>query len=266
MRRGLAVLLVLGGFLALHAQKPFREYAGNEYNNFPLPPDWNKPAEFVRARLKYQDAGRGGRGRFGRGGSWTTDYPRTDRHLMAGLRRLTRVDARSVEQVVELDQTDDIYNWPFLYGVEVGRWSLSPEEGQQLRDYIDRGGFYMVDDFHGSYEWEMFVVGLKVAFPDRDIIDLTSDNQIFHTVYDLNERPQVPGLAALYRGVTYEQDGYDPLWRAIVDDQGRVIVAICANMDLGDAWEHSDDPSYPEHLASLAYRIGMNYIVYSLTH
>jgi hypothetical protein len=260
----LIVLVVAGTWGILLAQKPFREYAGNEYNDFPLPPDWNKPAEFIRARLAYRDVGRGFRR--GRGGSWTTDYPRTDRHLLQGLRRLTRIDTRSVEQVVMLDGSDDIHNWPFTYGVEVGYWTLNQDEGKQLRDYVDRGGFLMVDDFHGSYEWEVFEEGIKMAFPDREIIDLGDDDAIFHIVYDLKDRPQVPGLAALYSGVTYERDGYNPRWRAIFDEKGRIVVAICHNMDLGDAWEHSDDPSYPERFASVAYRIGVNYTLYDMTH
>jgi hypothetical protein len=272
MKRHAVILVLLitglGGWFAVHAQKPFREYAGNEYVDFPLPPDYQQPAEFIRARLKYRDAGFGrGRGRFGRGGgSWTTDYPRSDRHFLMGVRRLLRVDTRSVEQVVELDQTDDIYNWPFVYGVEVGHWELNSEEGKQLRDYIDKGGFLMVDDFHGSYEWQVFEEGIRQAFPQEEIRDLPNDHPIFHTVYDLEKRPQIPGIGAFFRGVTYEQDGYDPLWRGILDQKGRVVVGICGNMDMGDAWEHSDDPEYPENLASLAYRIGMNYIAYDLTH
>lgn len=260
----LTLFVGLGAWGLLRAQKPFKEYAGNEYNDFPLPPDYNKPAEFVRARLRY---GSGGfRGRFGRGGVWTTDYPRSDRHFLMGLRRLTRVDSRSVEQVVDLDQTDDIYNWPFVYAVEVGYWGFTDEEARQLRDFIDRGGFLMVDDFHGTVEWEAFLEGISMVFPNPLVVDLEDDDPIFHTVYDLKERPQVPGLAALYSGRTYERDGVTARWRAIQDSQGRTIVAICHNMDLGDAWEHSDDPSYPENLASVAYRIGMNYIIYDLTH
>ena len=77
---------------------------------------------------------------------------------------------------------------------------------------------------------------------------------------------QVPGRQYLTSGRTYEQDGYIPHWRGIYDDDGRVMVAICWNMDLGDAWEWADDPRYPEPWASMAYRVGVNYIVYAMTH
>jgi hypothetical protein len=196
---------------------------------------------------------------------------------LQGIRRLTRIDTRSVEQVVELDGTDDIYNWPTLYGVEVGHWELPDNQAAQLRDYLLRGGFLMVDDFHGSdardhdqgiNEWEIFTESMNKVFPDRRIEDLPEADQIFHTVYDLDDRFQVPGEQFLETGLTYEKGptGKVPHWRGIRDDKGRVMVAICHNMDLGDAWEWSDDPRYPEKWASLAYRIAVNYFIYDLTH
>ena len=172
---------------------------------------------------------------------------------------------RSVEEIIDVD-SDEIYNWPWIYAVEVGGWELNEPQARRLRDYLDRGGFLMVDDFHGSWEWAAFMASLKRVFPDRQVIDLDNGDPIFHILYDLGERFQVPGLQYLRSGRTYEQDGVNAEWRAVLDDQGRIQVAICHNMDLGDAWEHSDDPRYPEKFASLAYRIGMNYFVYDLTH
>ena len=166
---------------------------------------------------------------------WTMDYPRSDRHLMLALRRLSRIHARSVEQPVNLEEHDQ-FDWPWLYGVEVGHWDLSGEYATELREYLLRGGFLMVYDFHGSFEWQVFTRGMKQVFPDRQIVDLPNTDQLFHVLYDLDDRYQVPGAGAWWRGVTYEQDGYTPLWRGIYDDHGRVMVAICSNMDLGDSW------------------------------
>lgn len=262
----LAVLFAgYGGWRFLNAQKPFREYPG-QWTGFPLPDDYQVQREFVFGRLRYQNFSGGGgfRGRFR--GSWGTDYPRGDRHLVQGLRRLTRLDSRSVEQVIDLDNTDDVYNWPFLYAVEVGHWSLNDEEAKQLRDFLNRGGFLMVDDFHGTFEWQIFEASLRKVFPDRPIVELQNSDHIFHVLYDLDQRFQVPGNQFLYTGRSYERDGYEAVWRGIFDDKGRLMVAICANMDLGDAVERSDEPSYPEKFASLAYRILVNYTVYDLTH
>jgi Domain of unknown function (DUF4159) len=268
MRLRNVFLLVFTGLLTLwgvlRAQNPFREYPALEYVDFPLPPDWKQPAEFTRARLKYPDVMNFG---MGRDVYWTMDYPRSDRHLLQGIRRLTRVDTRSVEQVIEFDQTDDAYNWPFLYAVEVGHWRLTDLQVRQFREFIDRGGFFMCDDFHGTQEWAVFTDSMNKVFPDHQIVELDNKDNVFHSVFDLNDRFQVPGWNAWIEGhQTYEKDGYEPRWRGIYDNKGRLVVVICHNMDLGDAWEHSDDPEYPEKFASLAYRIAMNYVIYDLSH
>ena len=255
-------MTVLGALGVLRAQRPFKEYPAAEYVDFPLPPDWEQKAEWTRARLRCQSINRGFRGDL----NWTIDYPRSDRHLLEGVRRLTRINSKSVEQVVDLDGTDDVYNWPMLYAVEVGHWYLPDDQAAQLRDFLLRGGMLMVDDFHGTQEWEVFLESMNKVFPDRPIVDLDNKDPIFHTVTDLDDRYQVPGAQYLRSGRTYEKDGYEARWRGIYDDKGRILVAICHNMDLGDAWEWSDDPRYPEKWAGLAYRIAMNYFVYDLTH
>jgi hypothetical protein len=265
------------GFLA--AQAPFREYPAIEYENFPIPSDWQQKTEWTRARLRYPDIyGYPFRSLvMGDGrefpGYWTMDYPRSDRHLLEGVRRLTRIQARSVEQVVTLDGTNEIYNWPVLYGVEVGHWLLPDEAAKQLREYLLRGGFLMVDDFHGDQEWRIFSASLHKVFPEREPQDIPDSDPIFHTIYDLEHRFQVPGAQYFESGKTYESGmgndlnaGRIPHWRGIYDDKGRIMVAICHNMDLGDAWEHSDEAAYKEQWASLAYRLAMNYFIYDLSH
>ena len=245
----------------------FREYEGWEYNDFPLPSDYNVPGEWVFARFMYRAVPFLYHGLFyGRLNNWTIDYPRSDRHLSAAIRRLTRIQVRSVEQPVSAEDGDDIYNWPWLYAVEVGHWDLTDYEAAKLRDYLNRGGFFMCDDFHGTAEWDTFAASMKKVFPDREIVDLPNSDPIFHTVYDLDDRYQVPGEQFLYSGHTYEHDGFQARWRGIYDDRGRVVVAICHNMDLGDSWEHADNPNYPEQYSALGFRIGVNYLVYAMTH
>jgi hypothetical protein len=246
------------------AQQPgaFREYPGWEYEEYPVPPDYNVPAEWTFARFMYRAIP----SYYGRGPNWTVDYPRSDRHLAGAVRRLTRIDARSAEQPVAAEDNDDIYNWPWLYGVEVGHWDLTDLEAAKLRDYLERGGFFMCDDFHGSWEWNNFIASMSKVFPNRPIVDIPNDDAIFHTVYDLDERYQVPGAQFLYTRRTFERDGYQARWRGIYDDRGRLMVAICHNVDLGDSWEHADNPDYPEQYSALGFRIGINYIVYAMTH
>ncbi len=164
----------------------------------------------------------------------TTTSPRSDRHLLEGVRRLTRIDTRSVEQIVDLDGTDDIYNWPMLYAVEVGHWALPNDQAAQLREFLLRGGFLMVDDFHGDEpyhnvysEWQVFVASMSKVFPDRPIEDLEDSNPIFHTIYDLDQRFQVAGWQWHRSGRSYEagETGKNA-HRAIYDDGG--VMAISA--------------------------------------
>ena len=135
-----------------------------------------------------------------------------------------------------------------------------------MRDYLLKGGFLMVDDFHGTADWESSWEECAWSFRTGPIEDLDSKDEIFHVLYDLEDRFQVPGEQYVNTGRTYEKDGYEPKWRAIRDDRGRVIVAICHNMHLGDAWEWADMPEYPERFASMAFRIGLDYIIYGMTH
>jgi hypothetical protein len=124
----------------------------------------------------------------------------------------------------------------------------------------------MTDDFHGSWEWDVFMASMGRVFPDRPIVEIEDKDEVFHVLYDLDERVQVPGIQYLWSGVPFEKDGVEPHWRGIYDDKGRLMVAITYNQDLGDAWEHADHPRYPEKWASIAYRVAINYIIYSMTH
>jgi len=274
MRARPAVLLVIaslatwGTWSALHAQKRFQDYETAEgHAEFPIPSDAYDPHEWTRARLMYPSPFTGPHGDVGAGYKrWTIDYPRSDRLLLQGIRRLTRIDSRSVEQSVPLDGTDEVYNWPLLYAVEVGYWKLTDEMCAQLREFLLRGGFFMCDDFHGTIEWENFMASMSRVFPDRPVVDLDNKDPIFHVVYDLDDRFQVPGAQWTQTGRMAEYDGFEAKWRGIYDDHGRVMVAICHNMDLGDAWEWSNEPIYPEKWSSLAYRIAVNYFIYDLTH
>jgi hypothetical protein len=264
---GLAVFV--GSLYAF--QRPFREYPGIEYNDFPLPEDWQHQTEWTFARLMYpmyRGFGFGFYSRDWRSGNsmWTQDYPRADRHFLRAIRRLSRIDARSVEQPVNLDDGDDVYNWPWLYAVQVGRWDLTDAQAAKLRDYILRGGFFMVDDFWGPPQWEVFERSMRRVFPDRPIVDLDDASPIFHSVFDLDKRYQVPGARYLYTGVTEKCDACPAYWRGIADDKGRVVVAMTFDSDLGDSWEWADYPQYEERFSALGFRIGINYIVYAMTH
>jgi hypothetical protein len=229
--------------------------AGDERSPAAQPMD----AEFRFVRMQYSERS-GARG----WGRWLVDYPEAEYFFTHGVRRLTRVDIGE-PQIVRL--TDDaLFLHPWLYAVEVGYWYLSDVEAARLREYLLRGGFLMVDDFHGTLEWAQFIESMTRVFPDRPIVDIPDGDAVLNVLYELDQRIQIPGIGAWMRGRTYERDGYDPHWRGIYDDHGRLVVAINFNMDLGDAWEHADDPRYPEAMTRLAYQFAVNYVIYAMTH
>jgi len=215
--------------------------------------------EFEFARLVYTGSAEGDWPR------WQADWPHAEQHFSAGLDRLTRIDVAPEGTLVDLSSLD-IYDFPWIYAVEVGALQLSEEEAARLREYLLRGGFMMVDDFHGSRQWRRFAATMRKVFPDRHIIDLPESQELFHVLYDLADKQQIPGIRPLMMNQTWEFDGRVPRWRGILDDNGVPMVLINFNMDLGDAWEHADDARYPEKHTAAAYRLGVNYVLYAMTH
>jgi hypothetical protein len=274
--KALGVSLALFGML-YGFQLPFREFPGVEYRvgDIALPADWQEKTEWAFARLMYPQSpyARGGRGFGFRGGGlwtegntmWTQDYPRADRHFVLALRRLTRLQVRSVEQPVNLDE-GGVGDWPWLYAVQTGHWQLTDSQAKTLREYLLRGGFFMADDFWGPTEWEIFMESMKRVFPDRQVVELDNKEPIFHAVYDLDDRYQVASHGSVMRGVSFKCDGCPDHWRGIFDDRGRLMVAMTFQSDVGDSWEWADDPYYPERYSALGIRIGVNYVIYAMTH
>ena len=225
----------------------------------------NPQAEFHMARLmpSGQEANRGRRR-----GWYAIDWPEAETHLTQGLKRLTRLDV--ADDSVHVQTIDDrIFNHPWLFAQQMGRWTLSTEETDRLREYLMRGGFLVVDDFHGTRDWITFTETIKRVLPGYAIIEIPDDDPLLHVLYDLNRNTQIPGARHLYRGPdgqTMAQLNGPPHWRGIYDQKDRLLVAINFNMDMGDAWEHADDAWYPEPMTALAYRFGINSIIYAMTH
>jgi len=231
--------------------------------NFDSRIDASPTAEFHFARLVYENAV-GSRRYLRGGGAWSIDYPDAEHHFMQGINRLSRLNGEPVDvsgeggRLIRLSD-ERIFDYPWLYAVEVGQWHLSNSEARLIREYLDRGGFLLVDDFWGEEEWSVFMESLMRIFPDRTIRELPLEHELMHVHYDLDKSTQIPGT----RG---QRPGTRPHWRAIFDDDGRVVVAINFNMDMGDAWEHADDPYYPQAMTAMAYRFAVNYVIYAMTH
>jgi hypothetical protein len=198
--------------------------------------------------------------------SWAIDYPKADRQFMVMVDHLMRLDAWSRENAVRLDDPE-LRRYPFLYALEVGRMRLSEPEIQGLRDYLEAGGFLVIDDFWGPREWAVFEREMARVLPGRPIREIPRDHPIFRAFYEIDEVLQVPNLGqGISGGPTWEKGGYEPRVRGIFDDQERLMVVINFNTDLGDAWEHAENPYYPLEYSRFAAEMGINMIVYGMSH
>ncbi|MEI6538982.1 MAG: DUF4159 domain-containing protein [Planctomycetota bacterium] len=232
-------------------------------------PDWKLDEKFRNdvftfVRIRYRSQGRWG---------WQTDYPDADLNFSYRLQQLTSMHTDPDGVIIEL--TDPrLFDYPFIYLIEPGGIYLEEEERKALRTYLLNGGFLMVDDFWGEQEWEGFERELKQVFPDRKWEDIPLEHPVFHCVYDLQERPQIPAIGFAHEmanGEIYSAQGYgteEVHYRAVYDDNGRMMAFIGHNTDLGDGWEREgEDPWYfKEFSEKKAYPLGINVIFYAMTH
>ena len=199
---------------------------------------------------------------------WAIDWPDAEFHFINGVKRYTSIDIAEDSRHIRLED-NAIFDFPWLFVQQVGRWQLSSPEKQQLREYLLRGGFMVVDDFHGPQQWRVFRDSFDDVLPGSEIVDIPTGDELLNVMFELGKRTQIPGRRHLRNsgaGIVVRMPYSPPRWRGVYDKQGRLMVAINYNMDLGDAWEHTDDPVYPLPMTSLAYRFGINYLIYAMTH
>ena len=282
----IAAFLAAGGVFAQRNSPRGRGYPEQRYDNRAGVPDWENDKEFsndvftfVRIRYSSGYGGRGGRGRRGgrggrgfSGGNWATDYPDSELNFSYRLHQLTSMEVNPDGVILDLTNPE-LFNYPFIYIVEPGRLVFSEEEVKILRRYLLNGGFLMVDDFWGEAEWYNFYYEIKRVFPDREPVELPLSHPIFHAVFDLKEKPQIPSIYIALQGrpygITWErEDAHTPHYKAIFDDKGRMMAIICHNTDLGDGWEREgeDEWYFREFSEKKAYPLGINIVFYAMTH
>ena len=221
---------------------------------------------FTFARVKYSD-------RYSRGwrGKWETDYPDSDENFSLRLQQLTSMKVNPEYKTVELTDPD-LFDYPFLYMIEPGNMELNPLEVEGLRKYCLNGGFMMVDDFWGQDEYLNFYFEMKKVFPEFEPEDVPLEHEIFQCVYPLKERPQVPSIHAFYNGYSnegrYGSDTSEAVYKAIYDQNKRMMVFICHNTDLGDGWEREGENHeyFQKYAVEKSYPLGINIVTYAMTH
>jgi hypothetical protein len=216
--------------------------------------------QFIFARLIYN-------GRIpGYYKNWYTDYPKSDRTLIMGIKRLTNLNVGDQERAVAVTDPN-LFKYPFLYTSEPEQMVLSDKDAGIMREYLARGGFWMLDDFWGSFEWTLMERQLRKILPNLEIKDIPRDHPIFHIFFDIDKIIQVPSLAYVYNGgITWEQDGFKGECKGVFDENGRLMIMINHNTDLGDAYEWADEPKYPNAFSDFAYKVAINAILYAHTH
>ncbi len=253
----LTVLACLGLWSSVSAQmqreiqRLFRDLQNNRQ-----PP---KDTEFVFARIHFN----GRYSRMGAGGfmfrgleGWAHDYPDAEEHILQVASEATNINLKKDSYAIVNLSSEDLFKFPFIYFSEVGEMNLLPEEMVNLREYFNRGGFAMVDDFDGVGQLDWFLSQMKQVFPERDFVEMTIEHPLFHTFYELPTLNVIP---------PYETAA-PPKFYGYYDDRGRLCMIINLNHDLGDFWEWIDQPMYPLAPSTEALRFGINYFLFALSH
>jgi len=279
---GIGLLLLVAVSVCLAQRRGGGRFRAPPESSGSLPVWANDPGfekdVFTFARIRYSSSG-GGWG-WGRGGNrWYTDAPDADLNFGFRLQQLTALKVYPHEKDIELTDPE-LFECPFIYIVEPGALEFSDEEVKILRRYLLSGGFLMVDDFWGEREGENLYEQMKLVFPEpaRAPRELPLTHEIFHSVFDLKEKPQIPNVGlgtdsldpnSPYFGVTWERpDAREVHYKGIFDDKDRLMVIICHNTDLGDGWEREGDNEgyFREFSEKRAYPLGINIIFYAMTH
>jgi hypothetical protein len=225
--------------------------------------------QWTFARIKYNSYGGDARTNLRLGywdEPWAIDAPAAEQNLTRRIRSVTSI-AVTDPVVITLDD-EKLWEYPWIYLVEPSNLVLNEKDAATLREYLLRGGTLTLDDFHGPYEWDLTVRQLRMIFPDREIVEIEPPHPIYTCFYKLERYPQIPGLGSFFSGRTWEKGGYVPHLRGILDETGRPMVLINWNTDMGDGWEWSNAEEYPGYIRNTreAYRMGINEVVYALTH
>jgi len=260
-RIAVGIALVIQFALFLVAAPPAADVMRRHDADKPVTPVARTP-RFHFARLRYPG------GIPGYMKNWYTDYPNMDNHLSMLAGRMTDIEVGDPDIIDS--NSPDIFNYPLIYSVEPEQMVLAPEDADNLREYLSRGGFWFADDFHGDEELNQFLRQIDRVIPDARIVELDTSHPLFHAFYDIDKIIQVTndGIAKCRDCDQWENgpSGKIPKVFAVANDKVRSCVVMAWNTDLGDGLEWADDPSYPAVYSTYSFKFLSNVIVYAMTH
>ena len=243
------------------AQRGFGGFGGR-WVPFSIQPNAKYDGRFTFVRVKYETAPGG---YWWRGlPSWSHGYPLAEQNLMKIMNEVSYLGAND-ETINTLTLDDpDLFKYPVAYIIEVSWWTLTDREAAGLRAYIEKGGFVIVDDFKqtgdfGSPGWEPFEANMKRVLPNVRFYDLDPVHPIFHTFFEIDDLSIVP------QAYNYGR----PIFRGVFEDNDpnkRLQMIINYNTDVSQFWEWSGTGLRPIDQTNEAYKLGVNYLVYGLTH
>jgi hypothetical protein len=222
-------------------------------------PGYDGRLQFVR--IQFTPAGRGsgfGRGRGGREPVWAHDYPRAERNFLRILDEATYIGPRVDASNILSTDDPDLFKYPVAYMVEVGAWSPTEEEAEGLGQYLTKGGFLIIDDFRGGWDLANLEAQMGRVLPGAAIVEIEAEHEIFDSFFRIDPQQVIPPYGAQF-----------PLYLGIYEDNDRdkrLLAIINYNNDIAEYWEFSDRGYYPIDLSNEAYKLGVNYIVYAMTH
>jgi len=217
--------------------------------------DWG----FRFVRIQYSYGYGGGGGRRGRGGGtapWQHDYPTAELNLYEAMERTTKIKIHGQPLILTLSDKR-IFEYPILYLCEPGYWRISELEAKNLREYLNRGGFIIFDDFRGRREWMNFANQISVVFPEKEFVELAPDHPIWSVYYEIDP-VAAPSLTSGRMG------RYDDQYFTMYDEEGRLMMVVCYNQDIGDGWEWPNRNW--DQASTEAFKMGINFIIWALTH
>ncbi len=243
-----AKLLTASFFVVLIAGALFAQQFRFEDRYFGFRPRSNNPpqTEFTFARWEYSSGSDG----------WSHDYPAAEEHINQLIKDATSIAVDKMSYRIVPMSSDEIFKYPFGYISEPGMMRLNEEEIRHFREFVDRGGFVMLDDFDGPRQFAVMQQNIRLVFPDREMFRMTDEHAILNTYYKIDslyvESPYDVGAPAEFFGIN--------------NAQGDLAVIICANNDIGDFWEWLDQPMYPLKPSAEGVKMGINFVLYAMTH